>query len=116
MWGEKYSQEALLSLESTCLKHETKCAPSKRLKVNILVIQSCLTLCNPMDCHLPGSSAMQFSRQEYWSGLPFPTPLQGIFPIQRLNPCLPHCRQILCSLSHQGSPNKKLLIFHVYLD
>ena len=29
--------------------------------------------------------------------------LQGIFPIQGLNPGLPHCRQILYQLSHQGS-------------
>ena len=29
---------------------------------------------------------------------------QGIFPTQRLNPGLPHCRQILYQLSHQGSP------------
>ena len=30
--------------------------------------------------------------------------LQGIFPTQGLNPCLPHCRQILYQLSHKGSP------------
>ena len=29
--------------------------------------------------------------------------LQGIFPIQELNPGLPHCRRILYHLSHQGS-------------
>ena len=29
---------------------------------------------------------------------------QGIFPNQGLNPGLPHCRQILYQLSHQGSP------------
>ena len=29
--------------------------------------------------------------------------LQGIFPTQRLNPGLLHCRQILYHLSHQGS-------------
>ena len=29
--------------------------------------------------------------------------LQGIFPTQGLNPGLPHCRQILYRLSHQGS-------------
>ena len=29
--------------------------------------------------------------------------LQGIFPIQGLNPGLPHCRQILHQLSHKGS-------------
>ena len=34
--------------------------------------QSCLTLCNPMDYSLLGS--MGFSRQECWSGLPFPSP------------------------------------------
>ena len=30
--------------------------------------------------------------------------LQGIFPVQRSNPGLPHCRQILYQLSHKGSP------------
>ena len=30
--------------------------------------------------------------------------LQGIFPIQGSNPGLPHCRQTLYRLSHQGSP------------
>ena len=30
--------------------------------------------------------------------------LQGIFPTQRSNPGLPHCRWILYHLSHQGSP------------
>ena len=30
--------------------------------------------------------------------------LWGIFPTQRLNPGLPHCRQIPYQLSHQGSP------------
>ena len=35
------------------------------------VTQSCPTLSNPMDCSPPGSSPMGFSRQEYWSGVPF---------------------------------------------
>ena len=39
---------------------------------------------------------MGFSRQEYWSGLPFPSP--GIFPTQGLNPGLLHCRRILYHL------------------
>ena len=39
------------------------------------VAQSCLTLCNPMDCSLPGSSGpWGFSRWEYWRGLPCPSP------------------------------------------
>ena len=32
------------------------------------------------------------------------TLLQEIFPTQRSNPGLPHCRHILYQLSHQGSP------------
>ena len=37
------------------------------------VAQSCLTLSDPMDYSPPGSS-MGFSRQEYWSGVPLPSP------------------------------------------
>ena len=38
-------------------------------------LQSCLTLYDPKDCSLPGSFlSMEFSRQEYWSGLPCPPP------------------------------------------
>ena len=33
---------------------------------------------------------------------------QGIFPTQGSNPDLPHCRQILYQLSHQGSLHKNL--------
>ena len=39
-----------------------------------LVTQSCLTLCNPMDYAHQASLSMEFPRQEYWSGLPFPSP------------------------------------------
>ena len=45
--------------------------------------------------------SMGFPRQDYWSGLPFPSP--GDLP--GLNPGLPHCRLMLYCLSHQGSPN-----------
>ena len=38
------------------------------------VAQSCLTLCDPMDCTYQASPSMGFSKQEYWSGLPFPSP------------------------------------------
>ena len=31
-------------------------------------------LCNRLDCSPPGSSVIECSRQEYWSGLPFPSP------------------------------------------
>ena len=37
--------------------------------------QSCPTLCDPMDCTAcQALLSMGFSRQGYWSGLPFPSP------------------------------------------
>ena len=40
------------------------------------VTQSCPTLCDPMDSSLHQASlCMGFSRQEYWSELPFPSPM-----------------------------------------
>ena len=38
------------------------------------VPRSCLTLRDLMDCSLPGSSVHGFSRQEYWSRVPLPSP------------------------------------------
>ena len=39
------------------------------LSIHVFVAQSYLTLCNPMDYR-----PMEFSRPEYWSGWPFPSP------------------------------------------
>ena len=36
-------------------------------------LQSCLTLCDPPDGSPSGSPFLRFSRQEHWSGLPFPS-------------------------------------------
>ena len=38
------------------------------------VTKLCPILCNPIDCSLPGSSVHGILQQEYWSGLPFPSP------------------------------------------
>ena len=67
------------------------------------VTQSCPTLCDPMDYSLPGSSCpWDFPGKSTGVGCHFL--LQGIFPTQGSNPGLPHCRQTLYPLSHQGSP------------
>ena len=57
--------------------------------------------------------SMEFSRQEKWSGLPFPSP--GIFPTQGSNPGLLHCRQILYHLSYQGKPHAAKPLIHNWL-
>ena len=69
-----------------------------------LVAQSCPTLCNPIDCSPPGSSVHGNSpRKNIGEG--FHALLQGIYPSQGSKPGLQHCREILYSLSHQGSPH-----------
>ena len=44
-----------------------------RVCVCVKVAQSCLTLCDPMDYSCRAPLSMEFSRQEYWSVLPFPS-------------------------------------------
>ena len=46
------------------------------------LLQSCPTLCEPMDCNLPGSSVHGiFPRQEYWSGVPLVVEMEWISPL-----------------------------------
>ena len=45
-----------------------------KVKSESEVVQSRPTLRDPMKCSLPGSSVYGFSRQEYWSGVPLPSP------------------------------------------
>ena len=73
---------------SQCL---AKCFTKKESESE--VAQSCLTLCNPMDCATPWTVACQappsvgFSRQEYWGELPFPFP--GDLPDPGIEPRSP---------------------------
>ena len=53
-------------------------------------LQSCLTLCNPLDKSSPSSSVHGILH-----GVGCHALLQGIFSTQGLNPCLLHCKQIL---------------------
>ena len=76
-----------------------------------LVTKSCPTVCNPMDCTLPGSS-MGFSRKNAAVGCHFP--LQGIFPGQGSNPCLLHWQTDSLPLNHWGSPIM-LLPFFIFI-
>ena len=41
------------------------------------VTQSCLTLSDPWTAAYQAPPSMGFSRQEYWSGLPLPSPREG---------------------------------------
>ena len=71
--------------------------------MKVLVTQLCPTFCNPMNCSPLGSS-VEFSRQEYWSWLPFPSP--GYLPFPGIQPGFLHCRQTLYQLRYQGRHSK----------
>ena len=60
----------------------------------MLVVQSCLTLCDPMDCSLPGSSVHGILHARILESVAIPFS-RGFFPTQELNPGLLYCRQIL---------------------
>ena len=72
---------------------EHPCVPSRSL----------VSDCDSMDCRPPGSSVHGDSPGKN-TGMGCHALLQGIFPTQGSNPGLPHFRQNLCGLSHQGSP------------
>ena len=61
-----------------------------------LVAQSCPTLCNLMDCSLPGSSDHGILQARILEWVTIHPP--GV-PTQGSKPGLPHCRQILYQLS-----------------
>ena len=52
-------------------------------------LQSCPTLCDPIDGSPPGSPSLGFSRQEHWSGLPFPSPMrESASEVAQSYPCI----------------------------
>ena len=69
----------------------------------LCLVAQCLTLYDPTDYSPPGSSFHVASPGKN-TGVGCHALLQRIFPIQRSNPGLPHCREILYHLSYQGSP------------
>ena len=76
------------------------------VKVQVKATQSCPTLCDPMDYPVHGIN----------TGVVSHSLLQGIFPTQGLNLGLPHCRQILYQLSHQGSQKNTGVACHAFLQ
>ena len=55
-------------------------------------LQLCPTLCDPVDCVHQAPLSMGFSRQEYWSELPFLSPGDlpnpGLEPVSLMSPVL----------------------------
>ena len=74
-----------------------------------LLLFSCSAVSDPWIVACQAPLSMEFPRQEYWSGLPLPSPgrkSHSLLPDLSLNLHLMHCRQIFfLPLSHPGKPN-----------
>ena len=111
LWTSVLSHLLLEIWEESTHRTEAWCQHIHILKLTVtvvvmcvcLVAQSCRTLCDPMDCSPQDSSAHGDSPGKN-IGVGGHALLQGIFPMQGLNPDPSHCRQILHHLSHLGSP------------
>ena len=64
--------------------------------------QSCPTLCNPWTVAHQAPLSMGFSRQEYWSGLPFPSP--GDLPDPGIKPRSPALQEDALTSEPPGKP------------
>ena len=91
--GVRLEAESPKAMEKECPGHSC-------LVVLRLVIQSCPTVCDPMDCSPPGSSVPQDSSGKN-TGVDFHALIQRIFLTQGLNPG----RWIFYQLSYQGNPS-----------
>ena len=72
--GESHGQRSLAGYNPQgCTQSQTGL---KRLSMHTHVLghSAMFDICNPMDCRPSGSSVHGILQQEYWSGLPFPSP------------------------------------------
>ena len=77
------------------------------------IAQSVQIFATPWTVAYQNPPSMGFSRQDYWSGLPFPSP--GDLPTQGSNLGLLRCRQTLYCLGHQGSLIYILYVYNIYI-
>ena len=78
--------------------------PTVCVKVKVKSLSRVQLFVNPMY-----QSPMGFSRQEYWSGLPFPSP--GDLPNPGIEPRSPTLQAALYPLSHQG----RYIYIYIYM-
>ena len=96
-----------MNFYSTC--YESKQFPETCVITQIFIIcygclvtQSCLLFCDPVDCSLQASLSIGLSRQEYWNGLPFPSP--GHLPDPGINPRSPSLAGGFFTIDLPGKP------------
>ena len=80
-------ESAFIKKKKDCLFLKWKTSYEQKVKVKVKLLSRVQLFATPMDCSLSGSFSMGFSRQECWSGLPFPSP--GDLPNPGIEPGSP---------------------------
>ena len=78
------------------------------------VAKWCPTLATPWTVACQAVLSMGFSRQEYWSGLPFPSP--GDLPNPGIKPWSPALQADSLLTELQGKPNNKYIYIYIYTN
>ena len=78
------------------------CSPPNPVKVKVKSLSCVQLFATPWTVAYQASLSLGFSRQEYWSGLPFPS--LGDLPDPGIEPGSPALQADAYPLSHQGSP------------
>ena len=99
--------EALLNSVTPCLPFDIQnILPPKLITSSVALSHfTCAQLCDPWTVARQVALSMEFSRQEYWSGVPCPPP--GDLPYRVIKPaslCLLHWQADSLPLSHLRSP------------
>ena len=79
--------------------------PSRQQCVYDVHIQSCPTLCDPWTVAHQAPLSVGFSRQEYWSGLPFPS--QADLPDPGIEPASPALAGRFLTTALPGKPKAR---------
>ena len=97
--------------EHVCHK-KAHMAEIREFEVKVLLVHLVQLFAIPWTVAHQAPLSMEFSRQEYWSGLPLSSPADP--STQGSNLGLLHCRQILYHLSHQGYPIREWLCLNTF--
>ena len=88
LWRSKEISQLRFPSEKTGLKKQGNHSMwSPKVQAQGILGPRCSSWDDPMDCSTPGSSVCGILRQEYWSGLPFPSP--GDLPNPGIEPRSP---------------------------
>ena len=100
--GHDWATELTWFLLSGRLHHRWE---NRKIRKKVLVAQLCPTHCDPMTVAHQAPPFMEFSRQEHWSGLPFPSP--GHLPNPGIEPRSPILQAGSLPSESPGKPSGK---------